>query len=127
MKKQRSLNSKQHDRHSESHDMEAGSLVKADLRALSPFGPGDPPPESQETRDPSGMNAKRSVAAIRGFQEAHRHAGTPAVDFSSRALRPLEVREALARAEDQLETGKLVEGAGEAVPALGFPRDGRPS
>jgi hypothetical protein len=64
------------------------------------------------------VNAERSAAAIQRFQRAHRHAGTPPVDFCSRVLQPLEVAQMHDAAEALLEPGPLVQGAGEAFPAL---------
>lgn len=91
-----------------------------------PWSPANPPPDSEEHRAPSAVNAKRSAEAIRSFQEAQRLAGTPPVDFSSRVLQPLEVQEARDKGESLLEPGHIVQAAGEAIPALGYHEtDGR--
>ncbi len=66
------------------------------------------------------MNAERSAAAIHAYQRAQRRAGTPPTDFSSRVLQPLEVKQALEQAEALLEPGEIVQGPGEAIPALGY-------
>jgi hypothetical protein len=80
-----------------------------------------PPPiahSSPQDVSPSVLNAERGAAAIHRFQRAYRHAETPAVDVCSRAVQPLEVKQAYEQAEALLQPGSIVEGAGEAVPAL---------